>query len=71
MHVTTVVIPTRSARSRPVPRVPRCPATRLTKPECHCPACLLEQMAAHGKAAPGAAPRAAGSSAPAQAGVIL
>ena len=28
-------------------RTPRCRHTSLTKPECHCPACLSEQMAAH------------------------
>jgi hypothetical protein len=33
-------------------RAPRCRHTSLTKPECHCPACLSEQMAAH---RPGAA----------------
>jgi hypothetical protein len=28
-------------------RTPRCRHTSLTKPECHCPACLSEQMEAH------------------------
>jgi hypothetical protein len=28
-------------------RTPRCAHTSLTKPECHCPACLFEQIAAH------------------------
>jgi hypothetical protein len=32
----------------PVARAPRCEHTLLTKPECHCPACLAEQIAAHG-----------------------
>lgn len=27
---------------------PRCPRTLLTKPECHCPACLSEQIATYG-----------------------
>ena len=29
-------------------RAPICRHTRLTKPECHCKACLFEQVAAHG-----------------------
>jgi hypothetical protein len=29
------------------PRTPRCEHTSLTKPECHCPACLTAQIAAH------------------------
>jgi hypothetical protein len=28
-------------------RAPRCGSTMLTKPECHCPACLAEQISAH------------------------
>jgi hypothetical protein len=28
-------------------RTPRCGYTSLMKPECHCPACLSEQMATH------------------------
>ena len=28
-------------------RTPRCRHTSLTKPECHCPACLAEQISAH------------------------
>jgi hypothetical protein len=28
-------------------RAPRCGRTMLTKPECHCPACLAEQISAH------------------------
>ena len=57
MNVPTAVISSSDAvRARAAPRVPRCPRTRLTKPECHCPACLLEQIAAHGRpAAPAAA----------------
>jgi hypothetical protein len=51
-------------------RVPRCPRTRLTKPECHCPACLLDQIAAHAGAERRATPRA-GVKAPARAGGIL
>ena len=29
-------------------RTPRCEHTLLTKPECHCQACLAAQIAAHG-----------------------
>jgi hypothetical protein len=29
-------------------RAPICRHTRLTNPECHCKACLSEQIAAHG-----------------------
>lgn len=29
--------------------IQRCGHTLLTKPECHCRACLFEQIAAHGK----------------------
>ena len=29
--------------------IQRCVHTRLTKPECHCRACLFEQIAAHSK----------------------
>jgi hypothetical protein len=32
-------------------RAPRCGHTMLTKPECHCPACLAEQISAHGQVA--------------------
>jgi hypothetical protein len=32
-------------------RTPRCKHTLLTKPECHCRACLSEQIAAHGHGA--------------------
>jgi hypothetical protein len=35
----------------PEERVPRCAHTRLTKPECHCLACLAAQVAAHGPVA--------------------
>jgi hypothetical protein len=28
-------------------RAPRCEHTNLTKPECHCPSCLAEQVSAH------------------------
>jgi hypothetical protein len=52
------------------PRVARRPRTRLTKPECHCPAWLLEQIVVHGTGAAGSAPRAA-VKAPAPAGGIL
>lgn len=31
-----------------VERTPRCEHTMLTKPECHCQACLMAQIAAHG-----------------------
>jgi hypothetical protein len=31
-----------------VGRPPRCEHTMLTKPECHCQACLAAQIAAHG-----------------------
>jgi hypothetical protein len=33
-----------------VSRATRCKHTLLTKPECHCPACLSEQIAAHAPA---------------------
>jgi hypothetical protein len=35
--------------SRPLPpvAVERCAATGITKPECHCPACLAALVAAH------------------------
>jgi len=71
MHGPTAVIPlpTSSASSEDRPRVPRCARTRLTKPECHCPACLLEQIAAHGPVA--SARREAGAVGPAPAGAIL
>jgi hypothetical protein len=37
-------------------RTPRCKHTLLTKPECHCPACLFEQIDTHrGGARPGQA----------------
>jgi hypothetical protein len=32
-------------------RAPRCARTMLTKPECHCPACLAEQISAHSQVA--------------------
>jgi hypothetical protein len=32
-------------------KTPRCEHTLLTKPECHCPACLTAQIAAHGRLA--------------------
>jgi hypothetical protein len=31
-------------------RASRCAHTLLTKPECHCPTCLSEQIAAHAPA---------------------
>ena len=31
-----------------VERTPRCEHTLLTKPECHCQACLMAQIATHG-----------------------
>ena len=34
-----------------VSRIPRCGNTLLTKPECHCQACLSEQIAEHGRRA--------------------
>jgi len=34
----------------PIPaRAPICRHTLLTKPECHCAACLFEQIATHGR----------------------
>jgi hypothetical protein len=64
MSASTAVILTPSARE---PRVPRCPSTLLTKPECHCRACLLELVSTHGgAAAAGPAPRR-GAKAPAPA----
>jgi hypothetical protein len=68
MSASTAAIPASSARA---PRAPRCPATLLTKPECHCRACLLELVSTHGSAAAaGSAPRS-GVKAPAPAGGIL
>jgi hypothetical protein len=67
MSVTPVAAPPSPA---PLPRVPRCPATRLTKPECHCPACLFEQITTHGTAA-ARATASAGVKAPSPAGGIL
>jgi hypothetical protein len=67
MSASTAVIPASSARE---PRVPRCPTTLLTKPECHCRACLLELISTHGAAAAEPAPRG-GANAPARAGGIL
>lgn len=32
-------------------KTPRCEHTLLTKPECHCPACLAAQIVAHGRLA--------------------
>src|SRR3954447_23680027 len=56
MSASTAVILTAPARE---PRVPRCPSTLITKPECHCRACLLELVSTHRTAAVGgAAPRA-------------
>jgi uncharacterized protein (DUF983 family) len=40
---TTTNIAVRGAHAR----TPRCGHTSLTKPECHCQACLAEQIAAH------------------------
>jgi len=70
MHVPAAVAPLpSSSRDDRRLRVPRCAHTRLTKPECHCWACLLEQIAAHATvAAPGLA---TGGGGPARAGVIL
>jgi hypothetical protein len=42
-----------------ISRTSRCAHTLLTKPECHCPACLAEQLMAHSPAAK-AAPDPAG-----------
>ena len=68
MHAPAVAIPSPGAiPRRPAPQVPRCPRTRLTKPECHCPACLLEQIAMHGRPAA----RAPAADEPAPAAVIL
>jgi hypothetical protein len=41
---------------------PRCKRTMLTKPECHCPTCLAEQISAYGRGAEFAPEPAAGSS---------
>ena len=38
-----------TATAQQVTRIPRCGHTLLTKPECHCPACLSEQIAEHGR----------------------
>ena len=61
MHVPTAVIPGASlAQERTTaPRAPVCAHTRLTKPECHCRACLFEQIATHAPAAARVEPRAA------------
>jgi len=40
----------------PASRAPRCEHTLITKPECHCPACLAEQIAAHCPQPPAVAP---------------
>jgi hypothetical protein len=69
MYATTAAATTSTPLALP-PRVARCPRTRLTKPECHCPACLLEQIAVHGRGAAGPAPDAL-AKAPAPAGGIL
>jgi hypothetical protein len=69
MHVTTAAAATSTPVALP-PHVARCPRTRLTKPECHCPACLLEQIAVHGAGASRTTPRVA-VKAPAPAGGIL
>ena len=37
-----------SSKGGKVERTPRCEHTMLTKPECHCQACLMAQIAAHG-----------------------
>jgi hypothetical protein len=41
-----------------VSRIPRCGNTLLTKPECHCLACLSEQIAEHGRHGVQAQPQA-------------
>ena len=41
--------------AEPSSRTPRCEHTLLTKPECHCQACLAAQIAAHGPLAATAA----------------
>ena len=53
------------------PRVPRCAETLLTKPECHCPACLLELIATHGTTAFRATSGGADPGEPVPAGGIL
>lgn len=71
MHPSTAAIaPSGSMRAPRVRPAPRCPRTRLTKPECHCPGCLLEQIAAHGRPA-ALAPSPAAAEAPPPAGVML
>jgi hypothetical protein len=37
--------------------IQRCPHTLLTKPECHCRACLYEQIATYGRRLEQAPPR--------------
>ena len=60
MHVPTAMIPAASvAQDRTAPRAAVCTYTRLTKPECHCRACLFEQIATHAPAAARVEPRAA------------
>jgi hypothetical protein len=69
MAASTDAIP--PSGSRHDPRVPRGPGTLLTKPECHCPACLLERIAAHGTTAFRATSGASDPGEPAPAGAIL
>lgn len=45
----------------PVSRAPRCEHTLLTKPECHCAACLSEQIATYGPRVAAQAPAAGAS----------
>jgi hypothetical protein len=47
------------AQDRTGPRAAVCTYTRLTKPECHCRACLFDQIATHAPAAARVEPRAA------------
>ena len=39
--------PAATLRTMPVITVERCAATGITKPECHCPACLAALVASH------------------------
>ena len=41
------VAPPVSAVPRPAVVIDRCARTGITKPECHCPACLAAMMATH------------------------
>ncbi len=45
--MTDLAASPRTASAPPVAHVERCPTTGITKPECHCPACLAALVANH------------------------